>query len=183
MRKAISAIVIAATMSFSASSGAMAQDKTPAPGPNDLTWAQVAELKKTSGPTITSSIASDVRAAIQSCTVNMGNIYFRLSGEDYPNGAIGVKPVLKCTAVMPFISMSTTLYKKVWWGLQYQTGPVTTAGSFVQQIQTKNILQPCMNRKYSTNFYAVTTSNMTFTGGSTATGSAFQEATLDCATF
>jgi hypothetical protein len=37
MRKAISAIVIAATMSFGASPAAMAQDKTLAPGPNDLT--------------------------------------------------------------------------------------------------------------------------------------------------
>jgi hypothetical protein len=164
---------------------AMASDSTtsPTPGPKDLTWSQLSNLQKTSSPTSTMPGISSLRVSAPSCTIDTGYIYFRASGNVYDNGAIGLKPLLRCTTVMPFVSLSTTIYKKVWWGLQYQTGPVTTTGSNVSQIQTKNIEQPCMSRKATTVFYAIVTSSSIFPNGATGNGSAYQENSLDCATF
>ena len=164
-------------------SSAMAQSQTPPPGPHDITWAQLKSLEKDQTSTFTMTGPSGTRSLSPSCSVNTGEIYFRLSGQVYQSGAIGLKPTLKCTVVMPFMSLSTTLYKEVWWGLQFETGPVVTSGSLVQQVQSKNIEQPCLSNSANSTFYAVTTSAMTFPNGSRVSGNVFQETSLPCVTF
>ena len=162
---------------------AMASDATATPGPKDLTWAQLAELKKASSPTISMPTTSTNRTLVPSCSIDMGVIHFRASGNIYDNGTVGLKPLLKCTTPMPYLSLSTTLYKKVWWGLQFETGPVVTSGSNVRQVQTKNLERQCLHRKSVTVFHAISASSMVFPNGSPAGGYAFQENSLACATF
>jgi hypothetical protein len=161
---------------------AMASDSTPPPGPKDITWAQLTELQKTFSPTVAMPGPTNLRLAGVGCSIDMGNIYFRASGNIYDNGTIGLKPLLKCATAMPFISLSTTMYKKVWYGLQFQVGPVVTSGSFVSQVQTKNIEQKCASRRATTTFVAISRSDLIFPNGSPGGGSAYQEASLDCLT-
>ena len=183
MKRFIAVFIVATIASLTASTSAQASDPIPQPGPKDLTWAQVSELKRNTKLSLEESTASSNRTATQSCAVNMGNIYFRASGNIYDNGAIGLKPILKCTLSMPYLSMSTTLYKEVWFGLQFQAGPVDTSGSWVTQIQSKNIEQRCVSRRATSTFYAITTSSMAFPDGSFNSGSAWQEASLDCLSY
>jgi hypothetical protein len=161
---------------------AMASDSTPQPGPGDLTWSQLAELQKTFSPTIAMPGPITPRLVSAGCSIDMGNIYFRASGNIYDNGTVGLKPLLKCATAMPFMSLSTTMYKKVWYGLQFQTGPVVTSGSHVSQVQTKNIEQKCASRRASTTFIAISTADLIFPNGSPGGGNAYQEASLDCLT-
>lgn len=181
IRLTAAAIFTAASLVFGPA--AIASDATPPPGPKDLTWAQLAELKKSSSPTISMPTTPTTRALVPSCNIDMGVIHFRASGNIYDNGAVGIKPLLKCTTLMPYLSLSTTLYKKVWWGLQFETGPVVTTGSNVKQVQTKNLERQCLHRKSTTVFHAISSSSMVFPNGSPAGGYAFQENSLDCATF
>jgi len=176
------AIAILAAGSLFLGNASMASDSStpPPPGPKDLTWSQLADLQKISS---TTPGLNGLRSSFGSCTIDTGYIYFRASGNIYDNGAVGLKPLVRCTTVMPFVSLSTTLYKKVWWGLQFQTGPVTTTGSNVMQIQTKNIEQPCMSRRATTVFFAIVTSTGTFPNGATSSNSSYQENSLDCQTF
>lgn len=162
---------------------AMASDAATAPGPKDLTWAQLSELKRFSSLTLSSGSMQESRALTQSCTVNTNNIYMRYSGSVYSYGAVGLKPKLTCTVTMPFISMSTTLYKKTWWGLQFETGPVLTSGSLVRQVESKNIEKQCLSNSAMSTFYAITTSTMTFPNGSQVTGNVYQENDVPCVTF
>ena len=179
------AIATLSTASLLLGNAAMASDSStpPTPGPKDLTWSQFENLQKTASPTFSMPGLTSLRSSAPTCTIDTGYIYFRASGNIYDNGAVGLKPLVRCTTVMRFVSLSTTLYKRVWWGLQYQTGPVTTNGSNVMQIQTKNIEQPCMSRKATTVFYAIVTSSGIFPNGATGTDSAYQENSLDCQTF
>lgn len=180
-RTTIAALLAATTLLTG--SAAMASEPPRQPGPNDLTWAQLAALKK-SAPLISPlSAAQDSRLSPGSCAINTNDIYMRYSGAVYTYGAVGLKPLLKCTVVMPLISISTTLYKETWWGLQFETGPVVTSGSFVQQVQSKNIEKQCLSNDAYSTFYAITTSAMTFPNGSRITGSVYQENRVLCVTF
>lgn len=178
--------IVAALLSATAiliGPAAMASEPSPQPGPNDLTWAQLAALKTSAPPISKLSSTLDLRLAPGSCSVNTNNIYMRYSGAVYTYGAVGLKPLLKCTVTMPYISMSTTLYKETWWGLQAEVGPVVTSGSFVLQVQSKNIEKQCLSNDAYSTFYAITTSSMTFSNGSRVTGSVYQENSVPCVTF
>jgi hypothetical protein len=169
--------------SLIAGPAAMASDTAPSPGPKDLTWAQFSELKRSPSLPLSSGSMQDSRAAAQSCTVNTNNIYMRYSGSVYSYGAVGLKPKLTCTVTMPFMSISTTLYKKTWWGLQFETGPVLTSGSLVRQVESKNIEKQCLSNSDMSTFYAITTSTMTFPNGSQVAGNVYQENSVPCVTF
>lgn len=175
------AIFTAASLMFGPA--AIASDATVTPGPKDLTWAQLSELKMGSSAPLSYGSLQDSRVAGQSCTVNTNNIYMRYSGSVYAYGAVGLKPKLTCTVVMPYISMSTTLYKKTWWGLQFETGPVVTSGSLVRQVESKNIEKQCLSNSAMSTFYAITTSTMTFPNGSRVSGNVYQENSVPCVTF
>jgi hypothetical protein len=178
-----SAVAILATASLILGPAAMASDTTPPPGPKDLTWAQLTEIKRNPSLPLSSGPMQDSRVAAPSCTVNTNNIYMRTSGSVYSFGAVGIKPKLTCTAIMPFISMSTTLYKETWWGLQFETGPVLTSGSLVRQVESKNIEKECLGNSDMSTFYAITTSRMTFPNGSQVSGNVYQENSVPCVTF
>lgn len=181
IRATISTLLILGSLTIAPA--AMASEPTPQPGAKDLTWAQLEVIQKNLSPIVSMPGAANSRLGSVGCSIDMGNIYFRTSGNIYDNGAIGLKPVLKCATAMPYISLSTTLYKRAWYGLQFQTGPVVTSGSFVLQVQTKNIEQKCVSRRATTTFVAISTSDLVFPNGSPGGGSAYQEASLDCLTY
>jgi hypothetical protein len=161
---------------------AMASEPTPQPGPNDLTWSQLAKLRDSSTASNSSSLPLSTRSIQPSCTIDTGYIYFRTSGAIYDYGAVGLKPTVKCTATMPFLVLTTNLYKRVWYGLQFQVGPVVTTGSLVTQVQTKSIEKKCLSRSASNTFVAIVTADMIFGTYPPGTVSAYQENTLNCVT-
>lgn len=173
---------------------APAYDPTvPAPGPNDLTWAQVEAQEATTtnsfaAPTTsfkdgasTSGVTPFPGASGQSCTISTGDVYKRASGGIYPYGAVGGKPLTQCTVIMARIEQTTNIYKTVWWGLQQVAGPFTAVNYGEGRLQQTNPIRKCDDLRETT-FRMIVRSTGTFPTGVRGTASAFEEATLKCGT-
>jgi len=166
--------------SLSISTTVSAEELTPPPGPNDLTWAQVAMMN--TGPIVIVDPAPPrTRAIAPSCSQNTGIIYKRTSGAGYPYGTVGIKPTVSCTVTMLYMEQTTTIYKTVWWGLQRQTTPITTSSSLASSVTTTNVQIICADLR-STEFQALVSVKLTFPNGSISTGSAWEASTLNCGT-
>lgn len=182
MKKSISAVV--AILLCLGTSPAAAQDVVSTPGPEDITWAQFADMNLQESSTYIDTPAPSsrlTRLAVGSCALNTGNIYMRTSGSIYPYGAMGIKPKTTCSVPMVSISHSTKIYKTVWWGLQLvHTAPLSNNSGQVS-LETTNIEVVCADYR-RTEFYAYVNSTGVFPGGATGSSNAWQSGFLGCGT-
>lgn len=163
----------------------------PPPGPNDLTWDQVQALPKRGtsfGPNTSATLNNPANVSAptattgMSCTLDTGSVYKRTSGWEYPYGTAGGKPKTTCTVPMTSISMSTRMYKTVWWGLQQVGGPFNNQNYGVSSLTQTSVEVVCADLR-NTTFRMVVTSSAVFPNGSPGGGgSAYQEALLPCGT-
>lgn len=162
-----------------------------APGPDDLTWEEAAEVSTDSSVTFTDSSASTANVARantpiaaasgQACSINTGNVYKRASGGEFPYGAVGGHPATQCTVIMAQISQTTDLYKTVWWGLQKVAGPFTSVNVGQGRLEQTSPIRKCDDLRQTT-FRMIVRSTGTFPTGTTGTASAYEEANLACGT-
>lgn len=160
----------------------------PSPGPGDITWTQLNQMDMSG--TFSAPESNGVRpngigpitgVGGMRCTIDTGNVYKRTSGTGHPHGTVGGKPATQCTNIMLSISQSTTLYKTVWWGLQNVAGPFPASNSGEGRLQQTNVQRICDDSR-STTFRMEVSSTGRFPNGTSAGGSAFEQATLACGT-
>lgn len=148
------------------------------PGPDDLTWAEVAALPAANSVFISNG---KTRAAAGVCSMDSGNIYKRTSGSGTLYGTVGMKPTTNCSVAMLHIVNTVHMYKTTWFGWQGQ-GTWSNENSGYSSLTLKTVEVIC-NDLRSTEFYGIFESTGTFPGGSTAKGTVYQTATLACGTF
>lgn len=163
---------------------AQADDGVPSPGPDDLTWAQIAELNlfpdsAVFGPGIATQ-RPGVRASFP-CNIDTGDVYKRSSGGSYPYGTVGGKPRTWCVQTMARISMTTNLYKNVWWGYQKVAGPFTSTNYNSTSLQQTNVEVVCADLR-ATTFQMIVESSATWPSGGVGSANAWNSATLSCGT-
>ncbi len=163
-------------------SSQVAVAQTPPPGPDDLTWAEMAKIEKGTA-TFGENAGNGMALAAASCTLDTRYVYMRESGyQKYPPyGAAGGKPKTTCTVPMVSIRHTTNMYKTVWWGYQHVGGPFEGGNYGVSSYEQKNVEVPCADAR-NTTFRMVVASVGTFPDGQTAGGSAYEEANLPCGT-
>lgn len=115
------------------------------------------------------------------CNLNTNYLHKRISASELKYGAVGIKPTTTCSVAMVMLSQSTVIYKTVWWGLQYLTGPVVTENSGVKSVTTKTAEVIC-NSLQQNEFQAIVTSMGIFPGaaGGIAGTQAKDIRKLDC---
>jgi hypothetical protein len=176
-----------ATVAPDAPASAPAYDPmVPAPGPNDLTWSEVAAVKNAPSSysdTKAKSTGAQVNATAASagCTIDTGNVYKRTSGSGYKYGTAGAKPRTTCGTLMVKMTQTSTLYKTVWWGLQQIAGPFTSTNAGQGTIQQTNVAVVCADLR-DTTIRVIVRNTGTFPTGSTGTASAYEQALLPCGT-
>jgi hypothetical protein len=115
------------------------------------------------------------------CTINTGDVYSRASGGIYQFGTVGGKPRTTCTIVVPSIRHETTMYKKVWWGLQRVAGPFRSASYGEGTLQQTNVQVICQDYRQTT-WRMIVRSTTAFPTGSVGSGSAYEDSTEACGT-
>lgn len=154
-------------------------DQVSTPGPDDLTWSQVAAMKHR---VVTFGEPGVNTASAGLCTLDTGPVYKRSSSNGNQYGGVGGKPKTECTGPMASIKHSTSMYKTVWWGLQYVAGPFEPSGNFgSSSYEQKSVAVNCADLRETT-FRMKVTGTGTFPDGRQTTGSAFEDGTVNCGT-
>jgi hypothetical protein len=166
----------------------------PAPGPNDITWNQLAKIDTSGTFSASESNPAQPNGSVtphgtgpitgvggMSCTIDTGAVYKRTSGTGYQYGTVGGKPATQCTNIMISISQSTTLYKTVWWGLQQVAGPFSSSNQGEGRLQQTKVEKVCDDLR-DTTFRMEVSSTGVFPNGTSGGGSAFEQATWPCGT-
>lgn len=78
------------------------------------------------------------------------------------------------------INHSTTIHKRVWWGLQKVGGPFNAVNFGQSKLEQKNAAVACADNR-STTFRMITRGTIVY-GGRSYVASAYEEATLACGT-
>ena len=109
------------------------------------------------------------------CTQDNGRIWKRSSGKRYRFGTVGGKPSIACNSAVMRLSLSSTVYVKVYWGWARVAGPFTNRNWGAKLLVQRGVEYVCKRPGPYNRFRIVSRGSVTYPGLRPIAGGAYSE--------